>query len=77
MAVHVFMQSAGDDQVIPGLSQKVEVLPTEAKTHQPVVYAEWLHAGAGLPTVLIYGCVSSTPWLCAWVTAHLRSFPVH
>lgn len=34
--------------------QNVKVLPTEAKTHQPVVYADWLHA-PGQPTVLIYG----------------------
>lgn len=34
--------------------QHVEIMPTEAKTHQPVVYADWLHA-KGKPTVLIYG----------------------
>ena len=34
--------------------QNVEIMPTEAKTHQPVVYADWLHA-KGQPTILIYG----------------------
>lgn len=34
--------------------QHVEIIPTEAETHQPVVYADWLHA-KGKPTVLIYG----------------------
>lgn len=34
--------------------QNVEILPTEATTHQPVVYADWLHAGPDLPTVLVY-----------------------
>jgi acetylornithine deacetylase/succinyl-diaminopimelate desuccinylase-like protein len=34
--------------------QNVEILATEAKTHQPVVYGDWLHA-KGKPTVLIYG----------------------
>ena len=34
--------------------QHVEIIPTDAETHQPVVYADWLHA-KGKPTVLIYG----------------------
>ena len=34
--------------------QNVRILPTEAKTHQPVVYADWLHA-TSKPTLLIYG----------------------
>lgn len=34
--------------------QHVEIIPTEAETHQPVVYADWLHS-EGQPTVLIYG----------------------
>ncbi|KAF8071270.1 AZG1 [Scenedesmus sp. PABB004] len=34
----------------------VAVLPTEGpETSHPAVYADWLHAGAGQPTVLIYG----------------------
>ncbi|MBP7964216.1 MAG: dipeptidase [Caldilineaceae bacterium] len=35
--------------------ENVEIMPTGDGAGHPVVYADWLHAGADRPTVLIYG----------------------
>ncbi len=35
--------------------ENVAILPTGDGAGHPVVYADWLHAGADRPTVLIYG----------------------
>lgn len=41
-----------EDRLIAAGLENVRVMPTEG---HPVVYGDWLHAGAGKPTVLIYG----------------------
>lgn len=42
--------------------EKVEILPTEG---HPVVYAEWMGAGANAPTVLVYGHYDVQPAVMA------------
>jgi acetylornithine deacetylase/succinyl-diaminopimelate desuccinylase-like protein len=53
---HVADVVAAGDWVVQRLQaagmENVRIMPTEG---HPVVYADWLHAGPGKPTVLIYG----------------------
>lgn len=50
--------------------ENVKVMPTPDNGPRPVVYADWLHAGPGKPTALIYGHYDVQPVtpLDLWIT---------